>query len=292
MNSNPGQAARLELHALGLADALLAGPFPSVFRGEGTETAGVRRYVAGDDVRRLDWKVTARTGRPHVREREEEREIPLLLVVDRSASLHGTASGGPGGAALDAASALAAAASRQGRRLSLVQVADGVPERVPEAAGREHLRRVLERLAEPWAPDAGTDLAPALERAAAHASGRTLVAVVSDFRIPGAERARVAGALARLARRHDLLAVRVRTPGPPRAEGLGRVWLRDPESGERRLIGAGAADAGLLRAEEVWEAWWAATVSGCGLTPVDVDPGAPAVPQLVAGLALRRRRGA
>jgi uncharacterized protein (DUF58 family) len=285
---------RLELHAVGLADALLSGSIPSVFRGEGFEPAGLRLYVPGDDVRALDWRVTARTGRPHVRERLEERDLEVWLVVDRSASLHGGLAPAPGRAALEAAAALAAAACRQGRPLGLLQFTERVEEEVPPDTGRTHVRRTLAALHGLRPSGRGTALDVVLDGLAARLAHRTLVVVVSDFLVPTPSRRDAALAFAGLARRHDLLPVRIENSAVPPAHRMGRVRVADPESGAWRVVDTSDERAlrEMERAAQDAEEWWKGLVAALGVTSIRVVPSLPLGRQLAAGLLLRRRRGA
>jgi uncharacterized protein (DUF58 family) len=290
----PGALDGIELRALGLARSFMAGAAMSVFRGTGMEPDGVRPYVAGDDVRALDWRVTARTGRPHVRERTDDRELGLRLVVDRSGSLHGGVAPLPARVALAVAGALAAAAVRGGRRVGLMHFADTAETMLPPGSGRRHLRHVLSALHGEYATGHGTDLAATLARAGAELKSRATVAVVSDFRVPARCRDAAAAALHRVARGHELLLVRVRVVGPEALPVVGRVAVVDPESGERREVDTSsrAVRATLLEEARRAEGWWVETVGRLGVTPVDLDPGAPLAPQLAGALAVRWRRGA
>lgn len=291
---SPGALDGIELRALELARSFLAGAVLSVFRGTGMEPDGVRPYVAGDDVRTLDWRVTARTGRPHVRERTDDRELELRLVVDRSGSLHGGLAPLPGRAVLEVAGALAAAAVRGGRRVGLVHFADTAETIVPPGSGRRHLRRVLCALHGGYATGGGTNLAGTLAGVGAELKARATVAVVSDFRVPEGRWGAAAAALHRTARGHELLLVRVRVAGPEALPAVGRVGVVDPESGERLEVDTSslAVRATLLDEARRAEGWWAETVGRLGVTPVDLDPGAPLAPQLAGALAVRWRRGA
>lgn len=284
----------LELLARGLADGLMAGDSPSVFRGSGVEADGVRPYVAGDDVRAVDWKVTARTGRPHVRELIEERGVEAHLVVDRSASLHRCAGGRPGRVALEVAAALAAAAERAGHGVGLLQVTDRAESHVPAARGRDQLRWILASLLTLRPSGTGTALARALAGVHGAVGARALVVVVSDFRLAPAQRPELSVALARLARRHDLLPVRIRTPGLEELPSVGMVSVVDPETGQSRTVDSSDPDVRrrLGEAAEETEGWWSALWSGLGVRPLDVDPFQPLTGQLRLALRLRAGRAA
>jgi uncharacterized protein (DUF58 family) len=290
----PPAIEELELLAGGLADGLLAGESPSVFRGSGVEADGVRAYVAGDDIRAMDWRVTARTGRLHVRELVEERGLEAHLVLDRSASLHGCASGRPGAAAIEVAATLAATAHQAGHRVGLLQVTDRAESHVPPGQGRHQVRMILSALLGLRPSGTRTALGPALRGVQATVGARSLVAVISDFRVARAQRDEVGAALSRLAGRHDLLPVRIRTPGPHDLPAIGLVTLLDPENG-----GAVVVDSSDPRVRERLhadhleaEAWWRDVLRACAVRHLDLDPFLPLRPQLVAGLGRSRGRAA
>lgn len=285
---------RLELRAVGLADSVLAGVAPSLRRGEGIEPDGIRPYVPGDDVRALDWCVTARTGRPHVRERAAERDLELRLLVDRSASLSHDLAPAPGEAALDVAAALAAAAHRGGLRFGVTLFDARALSEVPPGRGRAHLRRVLSALDAAPPPGRETALAPVLERAIAPLRARALVAVVSDFRFTPRARGEAGAALARAARRHDLLPVRIRAPDAARVGPVGRVRVVDPESGRETILDTSSPRVRRLLEEAAREddAWWSRLWTSLAVAPVEVVPGEPLGPRLAGGLTARHRRHA
>lgn len=282
----------LELEVLGLADALVSGETASRFRGSGIEADGVRPYVPGDDVRSVDWRVTARTGRPHVREWIEERGTDVLVVLDRSASLFGGVSPKPGRAAMTVAGALAAAALGSHHRAGLIQVSDRAEADVPPTYSPHQLRWILRSLLSLKPAGRGTALAAALRAVGATRSGRSLVAVVSDFRVVRADEDDLGRALHRLARRHDLMPVRVRVPGLDRVPSVGLVTLRDPETG--RTVTLDTSDprvrAEMVERAHAAEARWLTLMSRVGARWIDVDPLLPLTPQLQSGLAARRLR--
>lgn len=287
-------AARLELEIRGVADALWAGTRTSVFRGSGMEVDGVRGYVAGDDTRAVDWKVTARTGRLHVRELVEERATDVVLLLDRSAGLHGGPSWRPGHAARLAAGILASAADRSGHRVGLVDVAATVGTVLPPSLRRTQVEAVLATVAVPAYRPGPCAVGAGLERVRALLAARALVIVISDFRVPEAERTAVASVLARLARRHDVLPVRVRNPGPEDLPPVGCVGgVGTSPRGGRVLDTSDPRWRAVERAAaEERASWWRALVSSLRLDPLELDPFTSVGGQIRAGLERRRRRAA
>jgi uncharacterized protein (DUF58 family) len=215
---------------------LLAGDYRSSLLGEGTELAQVRPYVPGaDDVRRIDWNVTARTGETHVRVQLAERVLVTWLVLDTSPSMQfGTADRRKADVAEGVAIAIGHVATRRGNRLGLVTFGDEQPRSQPPRQGRLGLIGLLGALRDEQVEDGGrrvgaTSLGEALQRTAALARQRSVVVVVSDFRGPDDWRR----PLLNLAGRHELVAVEIRDPREQELPNAGVLWLVDPETGRQ-----------------------------------------------------------
>ena len=212
---------------------LLAGDYRSANLGDGTELAQVRPYVPGDDdVRRIDWNVTARTNVPHVRVHLAERVLVTWLVLDTSASMHfGTADRRKADVAEGVAIAVGHVATRRGNRLGLVTFGDDSPRTLPPKQGRVGLLGLLSALREEQAAESAgaTSLGEALHRTASLARQRAAVIVVSDFRGPRDWRR----PLLELAGRHDVIAVEIRDPREQELPNAGVLWLVDPETGRQ-----------------------------------------------------------
>jgi len=214
---------------------LLAGDYRSAQLGVGTELAQVRPYIPGDDdVRRLDWNVTARTGEPHVRVHLAERVLVSWLVLDTSPSMRfGTADRRKADVAEGAAIALGHVATRRGNRLGVVTFGDDDPRQLPPRQGRLGLIGLLEALRREDAPAPGpTSLGEALRRTGAVARQRAFVVVVSDFRGPRDWRK----PLLTLAGRHDVLALEIRDPREQELPNVGELFLVDPETGRQLRV--------------------------------------------------------
>jgi uncharacterized protein (DUF58 family) len=234
------QVRRIHVHTRRMVTDVMAGGYTSVFRGSGIEFDEVREFVEGDDPRSVDWNVTARTGRPHIKKFVEERELCVLFLLDVSASTaFGTAPAGLAGprprtvretAALFVG-CVAFAAARNNDKAGLIGFSDRIERYVPAKKGRGHVLRLIREAYAPEVEGQGTDLGAALDFAGRVQRKRAVVFVLSDFFGAGFERP-----LRRLARRHDVIAVRIRDPHseePPRA---GLLRLRDPESGRARWV--------------------------------------------------------
>jgi uncharacterized protein (DUF58 family) len=222
-------------------EGLLAGDYRSTQHGAGTELAQIRAYEPGDDVRRIDWNVTARTGEPHVRVDLAERALVTWIVLDASASMRfGTAERRKADVAEGAALAIGHVATRRGNRLGIVTFGGQRPQTIPPRQGRVGLLGVVGALRSHDDGRSGTgSLADALRRVGAVAHQRALVVVVSDFRGPLDWRR----PLLRLAARHDVVAIEVRDPREQELPELGELWLVDPEDGRQLRVDTG--DGGL-----------------------------------------------
>ncbi len=218
-------------------NGLLAGDYRSALHGDGTELAQMRPYVPGDDVRLIDWNVTARTGEPHVRVNLAERVLVTWLVLDTSPSMRfGTAERRKADVAEGVAIAVGHVATRRGNRLGVVTFGDANPRAVPARQGRVGLLGMLtalrgEETAQPGRIGA-TSLGEAAVRAGALARQRALVVLVSDFRGAPGWRKPLLG----LAARHDVLAIEIRDPREQELPNAGMLWLVDPETGQQLRV--------------------------------------------------------
>jgi uncharacterized protein (DUF58 family) len=240
----PGPLPETLLRALDLTigrrvEGLLSGDYRSTLLGTGTELAQVRPYEPGDDVRRIDWNVTARTRVPHVRVDLAERVMTTWLVLDTSASMSfGTADRRKADVAEGVALAVGHVATRRGNRLGVFTFGTDDPRVLSPRQGRAGLLGLLTALKEePPAERGPTSFAEAFRSVAGAARQRALVAVVSDFRGPHEWRQ----ALLQLAGRHDVLAIEIRDPREQTLPDVGELWLVDPETGRRLRVNTGSA---------------------------------------------------
>jgi uncharacterized protein (DUF58 family) len=223
------QVRRLELRMRRLVNSRFAGEYRSVYKGQGMEFSEVREYQPGDEVRSIDWNVTARLQRPFVKRYVEERELTVLLLIDCSASSHfGTKARFKDDVALEMAAVLGLSALRNNDRVGVVAFSDRVEHAIPPRKGRRHGMRVLRDLLALQPVGRGTNIALACEQAERHLTHRSLVFVISDFREPQAE-----PALRRLAARHEVVVVVVDDPAERTLPAAGVLQLVDPESGAR-----------------------------------------------------------
>jgi uncharacterized protein (DUF58 family) len=217
-------------------EGLLAGDYRSALHGDGTELVQVRPYVPGDDVRRIDWNVTARTGEPHVRVHLAERVLVTWLLLDTSPSMQfGTADRRKADVAEGVAIAVGHVATRRGNRLGLVTFGDAQPRATPPRQGRTGLIGLLAALREEPRENGrvgATSLGAALDRVGTMARQRAVVVVASDFRGPRDWRR----PLLEVAARHEVVAVEIRDPAEEELPNAGALWLVDPETGNQLRV--------------------------------------------------------
>ncbi|MEN8374100.1 MAG: DUF58 domain-containing protein [Gemmatimonadota bacterium] len=237
------QVRLIELRTRGLVDNIFGGEYQSVFRGQGIEFAEVREYLPGDDIRTIDWNVTARMGEPFVKQYVEERELTLLLLVDLSGSEQfGTRSRFKAELAAEIGAVIALSAARNNDRTGLLIFTDRVEHSVPPKKGRRHVLRLIRDVLAFQPQGSGTDLAGALDYAGRVLSHRAIVFVLSDFHLPPEAEANFDHRLQVVSRRHDVVAVKISDPRELELPDAGLLRLRDPETGEVRVVDTGRLD--------------------------------------------------
>jgi uncharacterized protein (DUF58 family) len=233
--SNAELLRRLDLDVSRKLDGMLQGDYRGLVPGHGTELGETRQYQWGDDVRRIDWNVTARANDVHIRETIADRELECWVLADLSPSPDfGTADCEKRDLAVAAVAAVGFLTARMGNRIGGLLLDNHGLRTVPARTGRPHLHALLHQVVNGAAGDGGgpTDLAPAIHRLGALTGRRGLAVVVSDFLSPpGWQRP-----LRALAARHDVLAVEIVDPRELDLPNVGLLEIIDPESGERREI--------------------------------------------------------
>lgn len=223
---------RIEIRTRRLVDEMFSGEYHSVFKGRGVEFREVREYVPGDDIRTIDWNVTARTGHPFVKVFEEERELTVMLLVDVSASNDfGTSERMKGEIAVEICALLAFSAIKNNDKVGLIIFSDQIEKFVPPRKGRQHVLRVIRELLYHQPQNSGTDIGMALDYVSKVVRRHSVTFLVSDFFDQGFERAlRIAN------RRHDLIAIRVTDPREVELPKLGLIEMEDTETGDQLLL--------------------------------------------------------
>lgn len=222
-----------------LIDDQLAGDYHSTFKGQGVEFDEVRPYVPGDDVRTIDWNVTARTGQPFIKRFSEERELTILFLVDVSGSQgYGSAGRSKMELAAEVTALLALTAIRNQDKIGLVLFSDRIVKYIPPRKGRDSVMRLVrEVLAAEDNAEGGTDIAEALRFLNGVQKRRAVVFLVSDFMgCAGYEKM-----LRATAHHHDLVCVPVTDPAEGDLPDVGLVELEDPETGELALVDTSSA---------------------------------------------------
>lgn len=231
------EVRRLEIRSRRLVQDVLAGEYSSVFKGRGVEFADVRPYLPGDDVRTIDWRVTARTGAPYVRRYVEERELTVLFLVDHSASDDfGTRRRTKAELATEVSAVLALAAVRNNDRVGAILFSDHVERYIAPAKGKRHVLRVIREMLSFRPTGTGTALGTALEFAARVLHRRAVLFIFSDWLAGDYERT-----LEMVARRHDTIGVHLLDPRDDELPDVGLVALRDPERDDWRWVDSGSA---------------------------------------------------
>jgi uncharacterized protein (DUF58 family) len=226
----------IEIRTSSMVNALFAGEYHSVFKGQGMEFAEVREYQHGDEIRSIDWNVTARVGRPFIKVFDEERELTVMLVVDASASgSFGSKDQMKGEIGVEISAVLAFAAIKNNDRVGLLIFTDEVEVFVPPKKGRRHVLRVIRELLYFKPRGRKTSIATALEYMDRVVHRRSVVFVLSDFFDTNYQQA-----LQRLRRRHDLIAIRLSDPRERQLPAVGFLQLHDAETGEQLLVDTGS----------------------------------------------------
>jgi uncharacterized protein (DUF58 family) len=227
---------QLEIRTRRMVNDSLAGAYHSVFKGRGMDFDEVREYSPGDEVRTIDWNVTARAGRPFVKKFTEERELTIFLLVDISASGNfGSGLASKRDLAAELASVLAFSAIRNSDKVGLLLYTDQIERYLPPKKGRRHVLRVVRDILYHTPHAIGTDTVKALDVANRLLHRRAIVFLISDFETaddPAAARTKLRSAMRRTNRRHDLIAVHVQDIRERELPDVGIVALEDAESGE------------------------------------------------------------
>jgi uncharacterized protein (DUF58 family) len=286
------QVRRLEFRTRRLVDSHFSGEYPSVFRGQGLEFAEVREYLPGDDVRTIDWNVTARSGVPHVKTYTEERELSVLLAVDVSGSVRfGSRVRFKSDVVAEVAATLALSAARNNDRVALTAFTDRVEASVPPRKGRRHALRIVRDLLALAPAGRGTDLAAALAHGVRLLPARSVIFLFSDFAGVSSS-STFERALATASVRHDIVPVVISDPADTALPELGLAEIRDPETGEMLVVDSSRRSVREQYAASIARDHTAATrlFRRRGLDTVHLRTDEPYAPPLLAFFRSRERR--
>jgi uncharacterized protein (DUF58 family) len=278
----------IEISTRGLVNEVFSGEYHSVFKGQGMTFSEVREYQFGDDIRSIDWNVTARTGSPFVKVFEEERELTVMLVVDVSASGNfGTQERLKGEVAVELSAVLGFSAIKNNDKIGLILFSDRIEKFVPPRKGRKHVLRVLRELLYHKPEGRGTDIGVALEYLSRVVSRRAVVFLVSDFMGENFFRP-----LSVVGKRHDLIAVRMRDEREAELPPIGLLEMEDPETGERLVVNTSDpafreafAQSAKRRREDLDRDF-----RRCQVDVIDIETGQPYVEPLMRFFQRRMRR--
>ncbi|MCC2663241.1 MAG: hypothetical protein K0S35_1163 [Geminicoccaceae bacterium] len=282
------QVRRIHIRTRRLVDGIFAGEYHSVFRGRGMEFAEVREYVPGDDVRTIDWNVTARLGHPYVKRYVEERELTVMLLVDFSASgQFGSVAKIKTEVATELCALLALSAIKNNDKVGLILFTDQIERFVPPQKGKNRALRVIREMLYFEPERRGTDIGQALEYLHRISRRRSVSFLLSDFLATGYERA------LRLARRrHDVIPICISDRREASLPNVGLLALRDLESGQQVLI-----DTGSARVREEYRRRRAAAVAerrrafrALGIDSIEVETDQPIIHPLMRFFRQREKR--
>jgi uncharacterized protein (DUF58 family) len=228
----------IQIYTTKVVNDVLAGEYESVFKGRGMEFDEVREYQVGDDIRNIDWNVTARAGKPYIKKFREERELTVMFLVDLSASGDfGSVKQTKNELAAEICALLAFAAIKNNDKVGLIVFTDHVEMFVPPRKGAPHVLRVIREILSFRPKRSRTDLTKALDYLGRVQSRRAVVFLISDFQAEGFEKS-----LRVLGRRHDVIAVSITDPRESRLPNVGLVELEDAETGEIVLLDTGSRE--------------------------------------------------
>jgi uncharacterized protein (DUF58 family) len=286
---------QIEIRTSRLVNDSLAGEYHSVFKGRGMDFDEVREYVPGDEVRAIDWNVTARAGRPFVKKFTEERELTILLAVDVSASGNfGSGTQSKRQMAAELASVLAFSAIRNSDKVGLVLFSDQIEQYIPPKKGRQHVLRVIREILFFEPQSRGTDIVRALDFANQVTSRRAIMFLISDFDLPNQDQALadVRRAVRLASRRHDVVALHVHDLREAELPDIGQLAVEDAETGELieldttdERVRSRFAELAQQRVENLRRA-----LAGEGVDTLNLDTREPYEPALRSFFKNRERR--
>lgn len=228
---------RIEITTKKVVDALISGGYHSAFKGKGMEFSEVREYIDGDDIRLIDWNVTARMRTPYIKKHIEERELTVMLMVDASASgSFGTVNKFKGEIAVELCALIAFSAINNNDRVGLIIYSSEIEKYIPPQKGRNHVLYVIREMLYAKPKHSGTDIDKALQFLNRVQTKKAVVFMVSDFFAPPFE-----NALRISSRRHDCIACTITDPRETSFPDAGLIELEDAETGETMLVDSGSS---------------------------------------------------
>ena len=287
---------QVEIKTNRLVDESLAGHYHSVFKGRGMDFDEVREYVPGDEVRTIDWNVTARTGRTYVKKFTEERELTIMLLIDVSASGEfGSSSQSKREMMAELGSVLAFSAVRNNDKVGLILFADETELYIPPAKGKSHILRLIREILFFQPAGKGTNLEGAMDFANRVIRRKAVAFLISDFCLPGDFDTSLETLRPKLqitSRHHDLVAVSVHDPREQELPDIGLITIEDSETGEQVEL-----DTGRPEIRERFSELSGArrknlrhTIRSCGVDMLELATDKPYLPDLLNFFSIRERR--
>ena len=291
------QIRRIQIFTSRAVNDVFAGEYESVFKGRGMQFDEVREYTPGDDVRSIDWNVTARTGAPHIKRYVEERELTVMLLVDLSGSGDfGTVNKLKNELTAELSAILAFSAIKNNDKVGMIIYTDHIERFIPPQKGARHVLRVIRELLYHEPMHRGTDIGGALDYLARVIRKRATIFLLSDF-LTNNHHENGTGrdlkhTLALINKRHDLIAVQVRDQAERTLPRAGLIELEDAETGQRRLVDMGSkrvreafARQMTQRDTELNELFRSA-----GVDVIQINTGRPYINDLVRFFKMREKR--
>lgn len=218
---------KIEIATRRMMDSVMSGGYKSHFKGHGVQFSEHRQYTPGDDIRHIDWKVSARSREPLIKQYEEERELNVFIIADLSASSDfGSKTQTKKEMVAELGAMIAYAASNSGDKVGVLFVTDHVEKTIPLKKGKNHVLRIIHDLLSFPTKPGGTALKKAFEETRRVMKNSGIVFILSDFKAEGYEIA-----LKQLSRKHDVVAVKIDDPAEKKLAPLGRFTIEDPETG-------------------------------------------------------------
>ena len=243
---------KIEIKTRGLSNEIFAGKYHTAFRGRGMSFSEVREYRAGDDVRDIDWNVTARSRKPHIKVYEEERELTMMLLVDVSASrLFGTTERMKQHLVAEIAAVLAFSASQNNDKVGCIFFSDRVEKFIPPKKGRSHILTIIRELLSFEPTSKRTSLSEPVRFLTNVNKKRCTTFILSDFLVSDAESAELDDALKIARGKHDLVGIRVYDPRERELPDVGLIAVEDAETGQKLLL-----DSSSRRVREGYTELW------------------------------------
>jgi uncharacterized protein (DUF58 family) len=278
---------QIEIKTQSILNSILSGEYRSVFKGRGMEFSEVRTYTPGDDIRSIDWNVTARMGEPYVKKHVEERELTVMLVVDASASGNfGSVNKFKDEVAVELCALLAFSAIRNNDRVGLIIFTSEVEKFIPPKKGKNHVLRVIRELLYFKPRKKGTNIGEALAFLNRVQTKKSVVFVTSDFISSGFE-----APLRVASRRHDVIAITLADPRENALADMGLAELEDPESGETYLVDTSSKEIreGYRREIEKFRASLKSLLRSTGIDEIHITTDCDYVEPLVKFFRKRER---